>query len=107
VLRASSLNGVLTRLLSHQPILHHIAPPVSASAPLPPESELYSKLQARIPGISTKNQQSLIPSMRLVKGPEELERMEKAIANTIAAHRVAARSIEAGVEENWVAGLID
>jgi len=33
--------------------------------------------------------------------------MERAIATTLSAHRVAARSIRPGVEENWVAGLID
>ncbi len=107
VQRVGSMNGVLLRTLSHHPTLHQIAPAVSPSASLPPESELYSKLQARIPGLSTKNQQGAISGLRLVKEPEELALMEKAIANTIAAHRVAARSIRAGVEENWVAGLID
>jgi Xaa-Pro aminopeptidase len=107
VLRGGSLNGVLARTLSHQPILHHIAPAVSAGAPSSPESELYSKLQARIPGLSVKNQQGAIAAMRLIKGPEELAFMEKAIANTIAAQHAAARAIRPGVEENWVAGLID
>jgi len=45
--------------------------------------------------------------MRQVKDSEELKRMEKAIATTIAAQRAAARAIRGGVEENWVAGLID
>lgn len=107
VLRASALNGILNRVLAHHPILHHIAPPVGASAALSSESELYSKLQARIPGLSVKNHQGAIAAMRLRKGPEELELMEKAIANTIAAHRAAARAIRPGVEENWIAGLID
>jgi Xaa-Pro aminopeptidase len=107
VLRLSSLNGVLRRTLSHHPVLHHIAPAAAASAALSPESELYSKLQARTPGVSVKNQQGLIAAMRMVKGPEELALMEKAIATTIAAHRAAARGIRGGVEENWVAGLID
>lgn len=107
VARASALNGVLMRTLSHAPILHHIAAAVSPSAPLPPESELYSKLQARIPGLTVKNAQGAIAAMRQVKGGEEIALMERAIANTAAAQRVAARAIRAGVEENWVAGLID
>jgi Xaa-Pro aminopeptidase len=45
--------------------------------------------------------------MRSVKEPRELELMESAIATTIAAQHAAARAIQPGVEENWVAGLID
>ena len=107
VQRLGSLNATLLRTLGHHPTLHHIAAPVSPSAPASPESELYSKLQARIPGLSVKNHQGLIAGMRQVKEPEELALMEKAIANTIAAHRAAARAIRSGVEENWVAGVID
>lgn len=107
VLRLGSMNGVLLRTLSHHPTLHHIAPAVSPTASLSPESELYSKLSARIPGITTKNHQTAIAAMRHVKEPEELALMEKAIANTIAAHRATARAIRGGVEENWIAGLID
>jgi Xaa-Pro aminopeptidase len=107
VLRASALNGTLARLVSHHPTLHLIAPPAALSAPVTPEQELYSKITARHPGASVKNAQSAITAMRHVKDAHELRLMEKAIANTIAAHRVAARAIEPGVEENWIAGLID
>jgi Xaa-Pro aminopeptidase len=105
--RLSSLNSSLLGLVGHNPVLHHIAPAVSPSAPLSPESELYSKLQARVPGISVRNHQRLLAQMRQVKEPQELALMEKAIVNTIAAHRAAARAIRPGVEENWIAGLID
>ncbi len=105
--RTSAMNGLVMRALAHHPTLHMIAPAVAPSAPLPPESELYSKLQARIPGLKVVNQQGAIAAMRQVKGPEEIALMEKAIANTIAAQRAAARLIRPGVEENWVAGHID
>ena len=107
VLRTSSLNGTLTRLLQHHPTLHHIAPAASASSPVPPEIELYGRLQARMPGLASKNHQTAIAAMRHVKSREELALMERAIDNTIAAHRAAAKAIRPGVEENWVAGLID
>jgi Xaa-Pro aminopeptidase len=105
--RLGSMNGTLLRLLAHHPTLHHIAAPVSPSAAPSPESELHGKLQARIPGLTTKNHQGRITAMRQVKSAEELALMERAIANTIAAHRAAARAIAPGAEENWVAGLID
>lgn len=107
VARLGSMNSVLMRLLAHHPTLHHVAAPVSPSAPPSPESELYGKLQGRIPGVSVKNQQQRIAALRQVKSAEELRLMEKAITNTIAAQRVAAHAIRGGVEENWVAGLID
>jgi len=105
--RLSALDAVLLRDLAHQPTLHMIAGPVATGAPLPPESDLYTKLQARNPGLAVRNFQGAIAAMRQVKEPAELARMEKAIAVTIAAQRAAARAIRAGAEENWVAGLID
>jgi len=105
--RVSALDGALLRDLSHHPILHMIAPAVASGAPLSPESELYSRLQARIPGLSVKNAQGSIAALRQVKSDEELALMEKAVANTIGAQRAAARAIRPGAEENWVAGLID
>jgi Xaa-Pro aminopeptidase len=41
-------------------------------------------------GVSEKNQQRAIEHMRVVKDADELARMEKAIANTIAAQHAAA-----------------
>ena len=107
VLRVSALNSTLARLVSHHPTLHLIAPAAPLSAPVTPEQELYSKITARHPGASVKNAQGAITAMRHVKDPDELRLMEKAIANTAAAHRAAARAIRPGVEENWVAGVID
>jgi Xaa-Pro aminopeptidase len=57
--------------------------------------------------VSIKDRTDLLPAMRSVKEPRELDYMERAIAATFAAQHVAARSIRPGVEENWVAGLID
>jgi Xaa-Pro aminopeptidase len=107
VARAGALDGVLLRDLAHAPVLHMIAPAVAPGAPLPPESDLYSKLQARIPGLAVKNAQGAIAAMRQVKSDEELALMEKAIANTIAAQHAAALAIRPAAEENWVGGVID
>jgi Xaa-Pro aminopeptidase len=107
VRRTGALESTLQRLLAHQPVLHQIAEPVNASTPQPPEQELYGKLQARVMGLTVKNQQRAIAAMRMVKELDELRLMERAIAITIGAQKVAARAIRPGTTENTVVGLID
>jgi Xaa-Pro aminopeptidase len=104
--RASSLESSLVPMLAHSPVLHAIAA-AQVSASKSPEAELYSKLQSSIPGLSVRNHQGEIAAMRQVKDADELRLLEKAMANSISAMRVAAREIRPGVEENWIAGLID
>jgi len=104
--RTSSLEGSLVPFLAHNPVLHAIAR-AEVSESKTPEAELYSKLQSSIPGLSVRNHQSDIAAMRQVKDADEVRLLEKAMANSIEAMRVAAREIRPGVEENWIAGLID
>jgi Xaa-Pro aminopeptidase len=106
VRRTSSLGSDLMRILESTNTLHLISRPARPNQPIPKEKELYGKLSARIPGVSTKNLTKLLPAMRSVKEPRELEHMQRAIEATIAAHRSAARAIRPGVEENWVESLI-
>ena len=103
--RTSSLEGSLVPLLQHQPVLHEIERPRLESKS--PEKELYGKLQGAIPGLSVKNHQGDIAAMRQVKDTEEVRLLEKAMNNSMAALRVAAREIRPGVQENWIAGVID
>lgn len=105
--RSSGLQSFLLRLAQSGGPLHMIGNPGSLDGPPAPEMELYGKLTARLPGLSIKDRTDLLPALRSVKEPRELERIEKAIEATVAAHRVAARAIRPGVEENWIAGLID
>jgi Xaa-Pro aminopeptidase len=104
--RTTALKGRLLRLVQTAKTLWVINAPGSLDGPAPPETELYSKLQGRVPGLSTKNGQHILPALRSVKEPAELERMELAIRATVAAHRAAARLIKPGVEENWVEAAI-
>jgi Xaa-Pro aminopeptidase len=105
--RTTFLGGSLMGLLRTTRTLHLIGDPGGPDSPAPPEMTLYGKLTSRLPGVGIKDRTDLLPAMRSVKEPRELDFMEKAIAATAAAHRVAARAIRPGVEENWVAGLID
>jgi len=105
--RTNTLGSSMMALLQTTSTLQAIHDPGGIDDPPTPESELYDKLSARVPGVSVKTRTDLLPAMRCVKEPRELEAMERAIAATVSAQHVAARSIRAGVEENWVAGLID
>jgi len=105
--RVDALGSSVMSLLQTTKTLHVIHHPGGLDAPAAPEMELYGKLSSRLPGISMTNRTDLIPGMRSIKEPRELEYMAKAITATVAAHRTAARTIRPGVEENWVAGLID
>ena len=105
ILRTTALNGRVVALLRNTHTLHQINQAGNLDGKAP-ERELYGKLQAAIPEVSVKDRTDLLPALRSVKEPRELEYMERAIAATLAAHRVAARSIRPNVQENWVEGLI-
>lgn len=104
--RAGALNKAMLGLLRTAKTLHLINQPGDIDGPAPPERELYNKLSGRVPGVSVKDASELLPGLRAVKEPRELERMRAAIAATLAAHRAAARAIRPGTEENWVEALI-
>ena len=104
--RTPSLGGHLINLLQTAATVHLIKGPGPPNRPLSREKDLYNKLSARWPGLEVKNLFKLLPGMRSIKEERELERMQKAIDATLAAHRIAAGAIRPGVEENWVESLI-
>jgi Xaa-Pro aminopeptidase len=105
--RTNGLGRTLESLLQNSKTLFAIHEPGGPDDPEAPEMALYGKLSARLPGVETKDRTDLLPAMRSVKEPRELDYMEHAIVTTIAAQGVAARAIRPDVEENWIAGLID
>jgi len=105
--RTDGLGGSMMSLLQTSKTLYMIQSPGDPDAPEAPEMALYHKLSSRLPGVEIRDRSDLLPAMRSVKEPRELDYMERAIAATLAAHHAAARAIHPGVEENWVAGLID
>ena len=106
VQRTAGLEGRLRRLLQGTKNLYVLNQPSTASQPLPKEQELYGKLASRHLGTSTKDLSDLLPRLRAVKEPRELERMRTAIAATLAAHRALATELRPGVEENWLESVI-
>jgi Xaa-Pro aminopeptidase len=107
IYRTGSLGAAMIGLLQTTSTLLLISDPGGIDAPTTPEMELYGKLASKIPGVSIKNRIDILQALRSVKEPRELEYMERAIAATVAAQHAAAHAIRPGVEENWVAGLID
>jgi Xaa-Pro aminopeptidase len=104
--RSGSVSRELMNILETTDTLHVINRPAGPNQPVPTEQELYGKLRSRIAGLTVKNLSKLLPTMRSIKEDRELERMRRAVAATLAAHRVAARAIRPGVEENWVEPMI-
>ena len=107
ILRTNKLASRMVELLRNTHTLHVINQAGDLDGPLPPERELYNKLAGRIPGLEVKDRSDLLPYLRSIKEPRELERMERAIAATAAAHRAVARAIRPQVQENWIESLID
>lgn len=102
--RTTALNRWLLYVLRNTQTLHQIhAIDLAETAP---ETKLYGKLSGAIPGLSIKNRSDLLPYLRSIKEPREIDYMERAIAATMAAHRAAARAIRPGVQENWIEGLV-
>jgi len=107
IARTSELGDLMMGLLRATRTLQLIGDPGTPDSPAAPEMELYGKLTAKLPEVTIKNRTELLAAQRSIKEPREIEYIENAIATTIAAHRVAAHAIRPGVEENWVAGLVD
>lgn len=106
VQRTTRLESRLRRFLQRDKTLYVLNQPSTASQAVPKEQELYGKLAARHPGVSTKDLSDLLPRMRSIKEPRELERMQVAIDATLAAHRALASELRPGVEENWLESVI-
>lgn len=104
--RTTRLEGRLRRLLEGTKTLYVLNQPSLASQPEPKEQELYGKLAGRHLGVSTKDLTDLLPRMRSIKEPREIERMRVAIDATLAAHRALARELRPEVEENWLESVI-
>lgn len=64
-------------------------------------------LRARFPAARIANAFPEVARLRMVKGPEEVERIRRACSVTAAAVREAARSIRPGVDERTLEGVLE
>jgi Xaa-Pro aminopeptidase len=107
VQRTARLGGVVTQLATRAKELHFLGPVVSADAPVPATLELYSKVMARVPGTSIRDQSGLLTQMRSVKEPRELEWLKKAMAATRAGHLAAMKAVKPGMTERQLRRVLE
>jgi Xaa-Pro aminopeptidase len=107
VQRTARLGGVVTQLAPRAKELHFLGPVVSADAPVPAALELYSKVMARVPGTSIRDQSGLLTQMRSVKEPRELEWLNKAMVATRAGHLAAMKAVKPGMTERQLRRVLE
>lgn len=107
VRRTSALDGLVTGIASRSRTLHFMGPIASASAPVPPALELYGRVMARVTGCALKDQSALLPALRTVKEPRELDLMRKALASTQSGHLAAMKSVRPGMTERQLTAVLE
>lgn len=107
VYRTSALGGIVTTLAERAKTLHFLGPVVSTSAPVPKALELYGQIAARVPGTSIKDQSALLPALRCVKEPRELDLMRKAAAATARGHLAAMKRVRPGWTEGQLQDVLE
>lgn len=99
VMRTGKLNELVTELTGRSKTLHFLGPIVPASAPKPKALDLYGKVMERVPGTSIKDDSALLPSLRIVKEPRELDMIRRATRATAMGHIAAMKQVRPGWSE--------
>jgi Xaa-Pro aminopeptidase len=107
VKRAGSLGLLVSELAERRKQLRFLGPITSATAPPPPALELYRKVEAHVPGVSIVDDSALMPRLRFVKEPRELEQMRLAMAATRRGHLAVMRQVRPGWTERQLKELIE
>lgn len=74
--------------------------------PLSREHEFANTLRERFPGVRTKDALSIFRDLRLIKSAYELRQLQRAIEITCEAHRKALQTVNPGIYEYQIDGLI-
>lgn len=107
VARVGQLGGLVTTLAARHKDLHFLGPLVGPNSPIPQVLDLYGKISQRIPGVKTIDSSTLLPRLRIVKEPRELEMIKKAVAATRRGHLAAMRSVRPGWNERQLTELVE
>jgi Xaa-Pro aminopeptidase len=89
--------GVAARRAKKLACLHPFAAHTASS--VSPDLAVFRKLQEKIPGVGIEDRTMLLPELRAVKSPAEVELMKRAAAATAAGYRAAFATLEPGVGE--------
>lgn len=107
VMRSSALGGNAVAMASRAKTLNYLGPLVGSDSPVPRELELYGKIAARVPGVSTADRSGLISAMRIVKEARELDLIRKSIAATERGLRTGMAAARPGMTERQLANIIE
>ena len=107
VRRIGRLGGDLSRLLQSSKKAAFLGPIVSATSEVPPALAILRKGQERVPGTTLDNLAGLIPEMRRVKTPYEIERIQKAVEVTGKGLVAAMQSVRPGMQEFQLQSIVD
>jgi Xaa-Pro aminopeptidase len=76
-------------------------------APVSPDLAAFQSVAQRVPGVSIEDQANLLPSLRAIKSPAELQLMQQAIVATAAGFNGILKQIKPGVSEGTIANILE
>ncbi len=107
VARTTRLPSHLTAMLQRSRKAVFLGPVVSASDDVPKALEMLRDAQARVPGTTLENMADLIPEMRRIKSPAEVEMIRKAVDITGKGIVAAMQSVEPGMMEFQLQSILE
>ena len=100
IYRTGGLTGVVQNMASRSPTFWQVTRPSGDGKPK--DLELYSKVQARVPGIATKTLGWTLAQMRARHDSQELAIMQRTIRISEAGHLAAWQAVRPGASEGEV-----
>jgi len=106
ILRTGMLDWILISYMKHSKVLHLVSSLVGPSQDIPPDMELYQKITARVPEVTIKNSSHFLETMRMVKSPEEIAAIERAIQVTYQGMTEVLAELRPGITEYQLDGIL-
>lgn len=107
VRRINRLPGDLSGMLQNSKKAVFLGPIVGASSEIPPALKILQDAQSRVPGTSLENKAHLIPEMRRIKEPREIEWIQQAVNVTGEGILAAMKSIRPGMLEFQLQSIVE
>lgn len=102
IYRSGGLLRIATDLAMRSPTLWQVTLPSADADAKPKDLDLYSKVQQRVPGVSTKTLGWTLAKMRARHDPQELAIMQRSIRISEEGHRAAWMAVRPGATEGEV-----
>jgi Xaa-Pro aminopeptidase len=105
--RTGRLDGLVLSCMKQSPMMHLISPLRSPSKDVPLDLEYYDKVSERIPDTDVLNSSRFIERMRMIKSPEEIRAIEKAIEITHAGITDLLSAVTPEITEYQLEGVLE